>query len=1322
MSEKKDYCIGLDIGTNSTGYAMTDLEGYLLKHKKRSTFGAVLFEDAQTAADRRMHRSARRRLDRREQRINLLQELMEPCVLPVDPSFFLRMNETFLQEEDRELELLSETLPESVWTDGSESNVPTIYHLRQMLIEADKQADIRYVYLALHHIIKYRGNFLMEGETLDEETRSITERIMDILNQFVSEPYNWVFCTDEEVVVRIRDILQTKGMTNTARMEAIVNCLNPDKASQKAAKALAGLLVGMKSKLSPLFLCESDLAVQFSGEFENEDEVVSALGSAGELFDEIYSVFQWKQFANLRAEGETLSQTMIRKYEQHRVDLARLKDWVRTYAPDQYKKLFKVVDPKVDNYASYTRHFDKEDISGQAFKRVKQADFYNMVKKVLESNKSEAAAESAKPMLQAMQEDNGFLPLQRINFNGAIPYQLHAEELGKIIDNQGRFYPELLRNKDKIMSLCTFRLPYYVGPLNTSSPFQKWLVRDESVKIRPWNFFDVVDREKTADGFIANLTNKCTYLPGEDVLPLHSLLYEEYLLLDELNRVTVNGKLIPEDLKKRIIEELFKKRKNVTKKAFEEWLSVNVPTKNGYPISTDRYHGDNGFAASLRTYIDFTEKVGIPVNETTIPMIENLVRWSTIFEDRSILREKIQKAYPELTQKQVKYVCQRRYTGWGRLSKKLLDGIQGSEQAEGKTILDMMRETNNNFMKVINNKHYGFDRAIEANQPIAHEGKITLEEVQALQGSPALKRSVWQAVRIVEELIQVQGKQPTVIYIENTRGEDESQKGRRMPDRIKMLEDWYKGSKVQVPKECTDLLSQCKTDKVRLNDRQYLYFLQLGKCLYSGKQLDFEHLEQYQVDHILPQSYIKDDSIDNRALVYQSENQRKKDSLLLDEAIQRSRTGWWQYLKDLGLISEKKYKNLTRKVVSEEEVVRFITRQLTETSQIIKHVTTLFKAHYPDVKVHAINANLSSSIRDSFKLYKIRDLNNTHHAYDAFLACTIGCFTDTYFSWIGDDSVAGSMAKARWDSSKTEEKGIILGQFVKDQVDKGTGEVLWDASEHIAYLKQVLNYKDHFIVNKPYEFSGGFFNETRYPAGSSAKVPFRKNLPIERYGGFDSVSPAYIAAISYQKGKKRVGTLVNVPAYLAKDIEKDPDVLVRYLSQEYKNVKIIKPKILLNQTVIYDGSELLLRSAREARNAKELYLPKDMQEMLDRMINRGETVPEEEIDKLNTLLIEKLEQYYPIYSGVAERIRSKWAILQKLTVKEKNDFARETIKVMQASGQFANYTSVIPKLGLSNNQGRITNKPFDLSKLKLINQSITGFMRSEEGPWNSEQL
>lgn len=50
---KEVYNIGLDIGTSSVGYAMTDEKGRLLRFHKRPTYGSVLFEEAQTAKERR---------------------------------------------------------------------------------------------------------------------------------------------------------------------------------------------------------------------------------------------------------------------------------------------------------------------------------------------------------------------------------------------------------------------------------------------------------------------------------------------------------------------------------------------------------------------------------------------------------------------------------------------------------------------------------------------------------------------------------------------------------------------------------------------------------------------------------------------------------------------------------------------------------------------------------------------------------------------------------------------------------------------------------------------------------------------------------------------------------------------------------------------------------------------------------------------------------------------------------------------------------------------------------------------------------------------
>ena len=59
---EQDYYLGLDIGTESVGYAVTDENYNILKFNGKNMWGSGLFAEAQTAAERRTCRSGRRRL------------------------------------------------------------------------------------------------------------------------------------------------------------------------------------------------------------------------------------------------------------------------------------------------------------------------------------------------------------------------------------------------------------------------------------------------------------------------------------------------------------------------------------------------------------------------------------------------------------------------------------------------------------------------------------------------------------------------------------------------------------------------------------------------------------------------------------------------------------------------------------------------------------------------------------------------------------------------------------------------------------------------------------------------------------------------------------------------------------------------------------------------------------------------------------------------------------------------------------------------------------------------------------------------------------
>lgn len=146
------------MGTGSVGWCVVDKNGRLLHFKKQPTWGSRLFDSAQPASEARVHRGQRRRYVRRRWRLDLLQGLFKEEMDKVDPEFFMRLNMSRLVEGDPIFNGNDFTI------DDYYKRFPTIYHLRKWLMETDEKADLRLVYLAMHNIVKHRGNFLRQEE------------------------------------------------------------------------------------------------------------------------------------------------------------------------------------------------------------------------------------------------------------------------------------------------------------------------------------------------------------------------------------------------------------------------------------------------------------------------------------------------------------------------------------------------------------------------------------------------------------------------------------------------------------------------------------------------------------------------------------------------------------------------------------------------------------------------------------------------------------------------------------------------------------------------------------------------------------------------------------------------------------------------------------------------------------------------------------------------------------------------------------------------------------------------------------------------------
>lgn len=116
-----EYYLGLDVGSNSVGWAATDLDYQLLRFNQKSMWGTRLFDkvdEANPAAVRRIARTQRRRIQRRNQRLALLQDLFQAEVAKVDPGFFQRLSEGMLREEDKSVRQKHTLFHDANYTDA----------------------------------------------------------------------------------------------------------------------------------------------------------------------------------------------------------------------------------------------------------------------------------------------------------------------------------------------------------------------------------------------------------------------------------------------------------------------------------------------------------------------------------------------------------------------------------------------------------------------------------------------------------------------------------------------------------------------------------------------------------------------------------------------------------------------------------------------------------------------------------------------------------------------------------------------------------------------------------------------------------------------------------------------------------------------------------------------------------------------------------------------------------------------------------------------------------------------------------------------------
>ena len=1421
--EKINYKIGLDIGTNSVGWACVDDDNDIVKKGGKLLWGSRLFEEASGKKDRRVFRGVRRRLLRRHNRINELNRIVKPEMDKVDCEFFNKIAVSFKEKNDREDTPWSVQFFNSkaeykslmmLKDDEGQAFSKSIYHIRKQCM-GEERVDFRLVYLCLHHIIKYRGNFLFDDNQAKAGSSAQLLEELENLNNLILEYLDIDFKINELKEKLSEILLDNKLNTYDKRLNLTSLFEDYGKNEKSVMAEIIKLMVGYTANIAKIF--SEDFEKEYKLSFDNldakENEICVTIGDKYQIIECINRIYSIFTFNSILKGQSTLSEAKIKTFDEHRQDKANLKKLMKLndfayFTKSEFDKMFKKPQDACQNVKASEEQSENE---GEKKKNKVLANYYiyinhpkdaswenftKYVKEVLSGKNLDSSAEALmlRDVILKRIESKEFMPKQTTTENGAIPMQFNREELIKIIDCQGKYYPILLKNKDKLIKLFNFKIPYYYGPLNNESKFS-WIAKtkdnnlqevkhNEMITYENYDDPQVVDMMQTQNNFIERMLNTCEYMYGEKCMPKGSITCQFYEVLQELNGVKINDLPISNDLKQRFVIEKFCTKKTVTIKDLSKFLE----TQEGFRGIENKISGTSDgekFNSNLSTVVFLVNRgMSLEKIKDNVDRLDEMVRDLTIFKEGEC-REKRLNKYADLLQikgKSIKDdVLKQKFDGWSRLSKVLVSGIKGKGD---KTILEYLWENPERsknppkLMNLISNDNFGFKSQIdEHNDEYMKKNKLgELEYIESSYCSPPVKRATWQALKLVDEIVKIVGCDPNKICVEfssdSSRGQKES--------RYQKIKNLYK----KILEETNEYNSDIKRLNAELDsnkekglddDRVFLYFIQMGKSLYSMKPLNLDTLStSCEIDHIIPRSVMPDDSESNRALVLKSENQTKKEQCFINyidneykNGLSKSALeGWWCYLQSKNLLSPKKMKNLHTDLEDPQVLGGFVNRQLVETRQAIKLTIELLKQRYPDVecddknmvnhRVVALNASLSSAYRAMFGLYKLRNINDFHHAHDAYLSAVLGDYVYKKFDYLNlakyNSFVNKNLKEKFFNKSIAKcEFGAIMSVLNNDCLNLNTGEVCWKKEWNTTIKNNIYNQKC-FISRKcesaeTGEFWGATINPKNDKKGAKL-IPVNKNrADITKYGGFTNSNPAYTLVIKFYQIKKEqkvevyaFHTINKIDIARAKNSKKNINEYIKenILNPIYGNSCEIVAKLNEWQLLEINGHPVYKKGAYYT-NAKPLMLKEEQYKFLysikDNNINYKflagqELTPEKKAEinnQINERAIKFFDEILEVFSTKYSNMQRAKGIINSLHAIKEGFAHFDILKKIKLINNLFYFTGLgeanLSEFGLSSSYGRcqIVNFPINTSNLAIIDRSITGFYQTRKVITNNKK-
>ena len=316
-----------------------------------------------------------------------------------------------------------------------------------------------------------------------------------------------------------------------------------------------------------------------------------------------------------------------------------------------------------------------------------------------------------------------------------------------------------------------------------------------------------------------------------------------------------------------------------------------------------------------------------------------------------------------------------------------------------------------------------------------------------------------------------------------------------------------------------------------------LYQEQDGKCIYSGKPIDLNRLDEVgylEIDHILPYSRSLDNSYNNKVLCLSAENQMKSNKTPF-EYLGGDEEVWNAFccrINSMQAMRSRKKGNLLVKNYNDREL-EFRERNANDNSYISRFVKKYLEdgvdfsqSTRQDIKcrVQTRTGFLTDYLRHCWGLQKNRDESDTHHAQDAVV---IACATQEMVTYL---SSVSNFKENKW--FLTQQKGEAWYKSLKHKFDEP-----WSG-----FRNDVATTLEGIFVSRPprKNATGEIHEETIRPLN-----PKHKNYNAQKIksgmsvrGGWASNGGFLRTDVFSKKNKKGKEEFYLVPIYLS-DMGKD---------------------------------------------------------------------------------------------------------------------------------------------------------------------------------------